>query len=109
MNPIGVFLFCFAAQIVLFAIRNSIDIRRAKEADALIEAERLAALSKFTIKISCAYCKQENDVLVAINDVNRFKCEHCGHTSGIKAQFMSTQITTPLSVGSLNEPVNLEP
>ena len=61
-----------------------------------VESEYLNAIAKNTVIVQCAYCKKQNAVPVTLNQENRFVCDSCNNTNGIKMQFFSTQITTPI-------------
>jgi len=51
-------------------------------------------MSKYTIQVQCAYCKQNNITPIVLNKENKFACESCKQVNGIKMQFFTTQITT---------------
>jgi len=90
------FLAGYCIQFIVFAVVNTFLARK----DTIVSAElfnrQLEALSKFTINLSCAYCKQAATVPIRLDQENRFKCDHCNQVSGVKMQFVSTQVTTPL-------------
>ena len=60
-----------------FAIVNSFLIQRDSVAIQRAELETLDKLSKFTIKLSCAYCQQPSILPIQLNQRNTFKCESC--------------------------------
>lgn len=93
----GVFFVSFGLQFVLFAVINTFLQRKDTIEATKIVNEQLDILSKFTIRLSCAYCKQKNDVPITLNRENRFKCSYCNQVNSVKMQFFSTQITTPLN------------
>jgi transposase-like protein len=68
--------------------------------DAIVSSklftEQLEALSKFSINLTCSYCKTPAVVPIRLDQENRFKCEQCNQVNGVKMQFISTQITVPL-------------
>lgn len=81
---------------VLFAVINSFLIQKD---DALLrqtEIETLDKLSKFTIGLDCAYCKQPNIIPIQLNQRNTFKCDGCNQVNGVSMQFMATTLTTPI-------------
>ena len=90
------FIIAFIVQIILFAIYNTLLIRKDRIEYAKIVNDQLNAIGKYNIQISCAYCKQNNTVPIVLNQENRFECEYCRQISGIRMQFISTQLTTPL-------------
>jgi hypothetical protein len=93
---LGPFVIAFALQVILFAIVNTRQIKNDQFKAAKLYNERLQAISKFVVRLSCAYCKVSNSVPIHLNNENRFKCEGCNQVNGIKMQFITTQITTPL-------------
>jgi hypothetical protein len=93
----GFFFVSFGLQFVLFAIINTL-LQRKDTIDATkIVNEQLDILSRFTVRLTCAYCKQKNEVPVNLNQENRYQCSSCNQVNSIKMQFFSTQITTPLN------------
>ena len=93
----GFFILAFCIQVILFAIINTFLLRKdAVETVELIN-EQMKQISKFTVRLTCSYCSQANVVPIVLNQENRYKCESCNQVNGIKMQFFSTQITTPLS------------
>lgn len=92
----GFFLLAFILQFVLFAIVNTVLIRKDQTEGTKLINQQLEAVSKHTLKLSCAYCQTLNLVPVTLNQENRFKCESCNQVNGIKMQFFATQITVPL-------------
>jgi len=92
----GPFFLGFGLQFVLFFIVNTILQKRDALAEAQVSTEQLEALSKYFIKLSCSYCGKPNSFPIVLNEENRFKCEYCQQVNGVKMQFFSTQITTPI-------------
>jgi hypothetical protein len=92
----GPFFLSFGLQFVLFFIINTILQKRDALAEAKIVTEQLNTLSKYYIKLSCAYCSKPNSTPIVLNQENRFKCEYCQQVNGVKMQFFSTQITVPI-------------
>ena len=88
-------------QFIGFAVWNSFLIQKEVTALQLVELSALEQLSKFVISLSCAYCKQPNNVPIQLNQKNTFKCESCGQVSGVYMQFTATTITTPIESVSL--------
>lgn len=93
---LGPFVIAFAVQVILFAIVNTRQLKNDEFKAAKLYNERLQTLSKFVVRLSCAYCKVSNSVPIHLNNENRFKCEGCNQVNGIKMQFITTQVTTPL-------------
>ncbi len=93
----GYFALAFGVQFILFAIVNTFLQRKDAIEVNKILTDQLNALSKFTIKLNCAYCKTGNTFGITLNEENRFKCESCNQVNGVKMQFFATQITTPLN------------
>lgn len=93
----GFFALAFGIQFVLFAVINTYLQRRDTLEGAKVLNEQLEALSKFTIQLACAYCKQANTVPITLNQENRFKCGSCNQVNAVKMQFFAAQVTTPLN------------
>jgi hypothetical protein len=93
----GWFSLAFGLQFIAFAVVNTILQRKDTIEGAKIVNEQLEALSKFTIQLTCAYCKQSNAVPITLNQENRFQCGSCNQINAVKMQFFAAQITTPLN------------
>lgn len=93
----GFFALAFGVQFVLFAVINTYLQRKDTLEGAKVLNEQLEALSKFTIQLACAYCKQANAVPVTLNQENRFQCGSCNQINAVKMQFFAAQVTTPLN------------
>lgn len=93
----GWFILAFGIQFVVFAIINTYLQRKDTIEGAKLINEQLEAISKFTIQLICAYCKQTNVVPITLNQENRFKCGSCNQVNAVKMQFFAAQITTPLN------------
>ena len=83
-------------QIIGFLSINSYLLQRDSIQLQQAEVEALEQLSKFTIKVSCAYCQQPNTTPIQLNQRNTFKCESCNQVNGISMQFMATTLTSPI-------------
>jgi hypothetical protein len=92
----GGFVGGVALQVIVFAIHNSNLLKKDQFESIKLANEQLDALSKFTLKLACAYCKTSAIVPIKLNEENRFTCEYCKQVSGVKMQFVTTQVTTPL-------------
>jgi len=92
----GWFWVTMLLQIIGFIAVNSFLLQRDSIQLQQAEAEALEQLSKFTIKVSCAYCQQSNTTPVQLNQRNTFKCESCNQVNGISMQFMATTLTSPI-------------
>jgi hypothetical protein len=93
----GWFALAIGIQFIAFAIINTVLQRKDTIEGAKIVNEQLEALSKFTIQLACAYCKQTNATPITLNQENRFKCGSCNQINAVKMQFFAAQITTPLN------------
>lgn len=102
----GTFFISFGAQIVLFFIVNTALQKKDETEITKLQNDQLEALSKYVIKLTCSYCSKPNNVPIILNRENRFKCEFCQQTNGVKMQFFSTQITTPLK--KITVPIEIE-
>lgn len=92
----GWFWITLLTQVIGFAIVNSHIGKKEERANQFAELKALEELSKFTIKLSCAYCEQINGVPIVLNQRNTFKCESCNQVNGVSMQFMATTLTTPI-------------
>jgi transcription elongation factor Elf1 len=92
----GWFWVSLLVQVIGFAIVNSFLLQRDNALNQQIELEALDKLSKFTIKLTCAYCQQSNITPIQLDTKNTFKCESCNQVNGISMQFMSTTLTSPI-------------
>ena len=92
----GWFWVTFLVQFVGFIVFNSYLIQRDSLQQQQVELEALDKLSKFTIKLTCAYCQQYNTTPIQLNQKNTFKCESCNQVNGISMQFMATTLTSPI-------------
>lgn len=102
----GWFWISILSMIVVFALINSFLIHRDINLLQKNEIDILDKFSKFSIKLSCAYCQQQNVVPIQLNSRNTFKCEACNQVNGVSMQFMATSITTPIdSAKSLDEKI----
>ena len=93
----GWFILAFGIQFIAFAVINTILQRKDTIEGAKVLNEQLEALSKFTIQLACAYCKQPNMTPITLNQENRFQCGSCNQVNAVKMQFFAAQITTPLN------------
>lgn len=93
----GWFILTFGVQFVIFAVINTYLQRKDTIEGAKVLNEQLEALSKFSIQLACAYCKQTNVTPITLNQENRFKCGSCNQVNAVKMQFFAAQITTPLT------------
>jgi hypothetical protein len=92
----GWFWITFLIQIIGFAVVNSFLIQRDNALLQQAELEALDKLSKFSVKLTCSYCQQQNVVPIQLDRKNTFKCEGCNQVNGVSMQFMSTTLTTPV-------------
>lgn len=90
------FVITFVLQIIGFSVWNSLLIQKQNNFLRETELAELEQLSKFSIKISCAYCSQPNDCQIQLNQKNTFKCQSCNQVNGIYMQFTATTLTTPI-------------
>ena len=92
----GWFWVTMLLQVIGFIAVNSYLLQRDSIQLQQAETEALEQLSKFTIKVSCAYCQQYNTTPIQLNQRNTFKCESCNQVNGISMQFMATTLTSPI-------------
>lgn len=92
----GWFWLSFLGQVVVFALANSYFLQKDSIVVQQIENEALDKLSKFTIRLSCAYCGTSNTLPIILGQKNTFVCESCNQTNSVSINFMATTITTPI-------------
>jgi hypothetical protein len=92
------FALSFVFQIICFFVANSFLVQRERVSEELLQLQTLDKLANFTVQLSCAYCKQPNNVIIQLNQKNTFKCESCNQTNGVFMQFSSTTLTTPIEL-----------
>ena len=97
------FWISFLVQFIGFVVVNSFLIQKDNVVLRQTEMAVLDKLSKFTVTLSCAYCKQPSLVPIQLNQRNTFKCEGCNQVNGVSMQFLSTTLTSP--VDSVTIPV----
>jgi len=88
------FFITIGLQFIIFIILNSIQSSKDFVTYTKLQNEALDTMSKYTIQVQCAYCKQNNIAPIVLNKENKFACESCKQVNGIKMQFFTTQITT---------------
>ena len=95
--------FCIitALQFFFFVIANTILKKRDVDRMTRYEIDALEKLSKFSVNLQCSYCKLSNTVPITLNKENRFTCNSCKQVNGIKMQFFTTQITTPIETNPI--------
>jgi hypothetical protein len=93
----GYFVIAFCIQIIIFAIINTFLLRKDAVETLELLNKQMEQISKFTVRLTCAYCSHQTVVPIVLNQENRYKCDSCNQVNGIKMQFFSTQITTPLT------------
>lgn len=92
----GWFWITLIVQFVLFGIVNSVLQQKQILQIQQQEIEALDKLSKFSVKMNCAYCQQPNVTPIQLNQRNTFKCESCNQVNSVVMQFMATALTTPI-------------
>jgi len=95
-NFLGGLFLGFGLQLIGFAVFNSILLRKDAITATKLLNEQLETISKYSLKLQCSYCKKPNITPIRLDQENRFVCEFCKQVNGIKMQFLTTQITTPL-------------
>lgn len=92
----GWFWLAFLVQLVGFIAWNSYLLQKERAIQFNMELQELETMSKFLVRLSCAYCNQKHDVPIRLNAKNTFKCESCAQVNGVHMQFSATQVTTPI-------------
>jgi hypothetical protein len=92
----GAFVVAFIVQFVLFyALNVWLEYKSIKDRHMLIikEAE---VLGRSTIKVECASCKKESDVVVVLNTDNQFTCGFCKVKNSVYINATTAVVTDPL-------------
>lgn len=92
----GWFWVSLLVQFIGFVAYNSFLIQRDNFVQQQTELEALDKISKFTVKLTCAYCQQSNITPIQLNQRNTFKCDGCNQVNGVSMQFMATTLTSPV-------------
>ena len=92
----GWFWISFLFQFIGFFLYNSFLIQKERLIQQKFELETLEQLSKFSVRLNCAYCQQPNVTPIQLNQKNTFKCESCNQVNGVFMQFSATTLTTPI-------------
>lgn len=100
----GWFWVSLLIQFIGFMAYNSYLIQKDNLALQKAEINALEQFSKFSVRLTCAYCEQATAVPIQLNQRNTFKCEGCNQVNGVSMQFMATTLTTPIN--SVKIPVN---
>jgi len=85
----------FVGQFILFYLYNKwLEYRSIRDARRLMimEAE---LITKNSLPIICANCKKESDVLIILNQDNRFICGHCKTKNAIYITTETAVVTEP--------------
>jgi len=90
------FSISFLVQVIIFVGWNSYLIQKDYYKQQQIDVQALEQLSKFTVKLSCAYCKHNNNVPIQLNQRNTFKCDNCKQSNSVHMQFTAATLTTPI-------------
>ena len=85
-------------QVIGFFVVNSFLLQKKIENERILEIQEMKEISKFSINLNCAYCKQANIAPIILNKKNTFKCDACNQVNGVFMQFTATTLTTPIDV-----------
>lgn len=85
-------------QVIGFFVVNSFLLQKKIENERILEIQEMKEISKFSINLNCAYCKQANITPIILNKKNTFKCVACNQVNGVFMQFTATTLTTPIDV-----------
>lgn len=85
-------------QVIGFFVVNSFLLQKKIENERILEIQEMKEISKFSINLNCAYCKQANITPIILNKKNTFKCDACNQVNGVFMQFTATTLTTPIDV-----------
>lgn len=90
------FTLSFFVQFLSFYLLNTyLEYKARKDTRALLIAEA-QALAQNTMKVECASCKKESEVIVKTNIENRYICGHCNAKNSIYIFAETAVVTEPL-------------
>ena len=96
---------------ILFLIGNLWNMylsTRDRSTQLLVEASNRLTKTQQEIELSCAVCHKVNNVAVILNRDNEFNCAYCKQQNRVMMDFSTVQITTPLSPAlDVNIPQNI--
>ena len=92
----GWFWISFLLQVLIFVGYNTFMINKNQAIAQQQEIDLLDKLAKFSVRLSCAYCQQQNTIPIQLNQKNTFKCESCNQTNSVVMQFSAATLTTPI-------------
>lgn len=92
----GWFWVSFLLQVLVFVGYNTFMINKNQAVAQQQEIDLLDKLAKFSVRLSCAYCQQQNTTPIQLNQKNTFKCESCNQTNSVVMQFSAATLTTPI-------------
>lgn len=92
-NFIQWYLIGLLSQYIFFYVFNTfLQYKSARDA-RFLQLKEAEIISKNTVKVECASCKKESDVLVQFGQDNRYICGHCS-TKNTVFLFAETAVTT---------------
>jgi len=86
----------FIVQFVAFYMLNVFLEYKAARDTRLLMVKEAEILSLNTIKVGCASCKRENDVVVRVGQENRFTCGHCKVKNSVYLIAETAIVTEPI-------------
>jgi glucosamine 6-phosphate synthetase-like amidotransferase/phosphosugar isomerase protein len=93
------FTISFISQFIVSYLYNSYIEFQAAKVKKEQQLKELEILSRITFNISCAGCKQMNEVVINANTDNQFDCVHCGAKNSVYIATEAALVTTPVTTG----------
>jgi transposase-like protein len=90
------FIISFVFQFLVFIIFNNALIFISKLKQKEWEIALMAEVSKNKVAIHCAHCNEINEVVLNVNDDNKFICKSCGTENSIMLNYVNAQKTNPI-------------
>lgn len=86
----------FIGQFTLFYIVNTVLQYKANKDRRFLMLAEAEVAGRNTMKVECASCKKENEVLVFTNKENRFICGHCKTKNSVYLFAETAVVTEPM-------------
>jgi thiol-disulfide isomerase/thioredoxin len=86
------FVFQFLVSILFNNVLIFISALKRKEWEIAVMKE----VSKNKVAMHCAHCNELNEVVLNVNDDNKFTCKSCGTENSVILNYMNAQKTNPI-------------
>jgi len=91
-----VFSATFAIQFLLFYMLNEYLVYRAARDTRTFQIKEAEILARNTMRVQCASCKKETELVVSTNTDNRFICGFCNTKNAVYLTAETAVVTEPL-------------